>query len=497
MRKLIKIWLCLFCVSSFIYSKGYYIDSVTGNDSNSGTSVLAPWKSFANLYKFNILPGDTIFLKRGSVWREELKIPDNGNDSSFITITDYGIGDKPEILGSKKLAGWKKYSEFIWKNNIGNNYGWIWFVLKNNTVKWGVKKETVKSLSNPFDFFVKDSSVFIYSKENPDSSYRSIENSVRDFGIVSGWYSTAKNFININDLEILFTKNSGIRAIGSKNWKITNCVIHHNGTPIETDGQGIQLEAENFRVSKNQLFENGQHGIYISAFGNFPTANGLVDSNRIFNNYHTGIDIMSNGDTVNYLKNIEIKNNLIYDNKNFKGKEVAVQTYAFNSGKIKNIAIHHNLIFDIKGIGISVQDNSDSVFVFNNTVVSTTSACVALNNNNGYVFLANNLGYNENYYAVVFFYDLRNKDIDYNCWFTKSRSIAWVNNTYYKDWISYQQDTGFDKNGVYAEPLFFNERTYNFRLKINSPLLQKGECITLDKLFHVIRCSKSTNIGAF
>jgi parallel beta-helix repeat protein len=78
-----------------------YIDAFQGNDSNSGTSPGEAIKTFAALDNFKLTPGDTVFLKSGSIWIEELKINRNGSVGKPIVVTSYGIGEKPKIDAQK------------------------------------------------------------------------------------------------------------------------------------------------------------------------------------------------------------------------------------------------------------------------------------------------------------------------------------------------------------------------------------------------------------
>lgn len=80
--------------------KQFYVDVAGGSDSNAGTS-LSPWQSLAKVSTSSIPFGSTIYLKRGSVWFEQLTIPSSG-----VTIDSYGTGTLPRIDGSKEITGW-------------------------------------------------------------------------------------------------------------------------------------------------------------------------------------------------------------------------------------------------------------------------------------------------------------------------------------------------------------------------------------------------------
>src|SRR5690606_41902316 len=50
-----------------VSATNYYV-STSGNDSNSGTSESAPWKTLTKVNSFTPKPGDQILFKRGHEW---------------------------------------------------------------------------------------------------------------------------------------------------------------------------------------------------------------------------------------------------------------------------------------------------------------------------------------------------------------------------------------------------------------------------------------------
>ena len=73
----------------------YYIDNNSGSDSNSGTQSDKPWKTLSKLNRVNLQPGDTVYLKRGSIWTEKLPLSASGQAGKPIIITAYGSGVAP------------------------------------------------------------------------------------------------------------------------------------------------------------------------------------------------------------------------------------------------------------------------------------------------------------------------------------------------------------------------------------------------------------------
>jgi hypothetical protein len=75
----------------------FYIDSLNGDDQNSGTSEISPWKTVEKVSSMTFLPGDRIYFKRGSSYSGCATISGDGNADHPITIGAYGSGDAPSF----------------------------------------------------------------------------------------------------------------------------------------------------------------------------------------------------------------------------------------------------------------------------------------------------------------------------------------------------------------------------------------------------------------
>ena len=97
----------------------YYVSSSTGNDNNDGKSELTPWKTLIRVNATVFSPGDSILLKTGDTWEEELILHGNGavGDTLLpITLSSYGNEGRPIIapggtdrtcLTINGLEGWE------------------------------------------------------------------------------------------------------------------------------------------------------------------------------------------------------------------------------------------------------------------------------------------------------------------------------------------------------------------------------------------------------
>lgn len=100
-------------IISTSHSATYYIDSESGNDTNTGLSAETPWKSLLKANNTTLNPGDTICFKRGAEFEGTLFIRNSGNEKNYIVVTDYGDNQllAPSFTNPEFNAG---------KNNFGN-----------------------------------------------------------------------------------------------------------------------------------------------------------------------------------------------------------------------------------------------------------------------------------------------------------------------------------------------------------------------------------------
>jgi len=84
-----------------VNAKNHYVDPSSTLSIANG-SLLYPWKSIAefNTSASNLLPGDTVFFKRGQTYSGRLSINKSGTSTSPIVYTNYGTGELPEFNNS-------------------------------------------------------------------------------------------------------------------------------------------------------------------------------------------------------------------------------------------------------------------------------------------------------------------------------------------------------------------------------------------------------------
>ena len=100
--------------------KQYFIDSSSGDDSRSGRSESAAWKSLEKVNGTVFQPGEKILFKAGTTYQGQLHPQGSGIEKSPIVIDMYGQGEKPLIAAEGKYheALLLKNQEYWEVNNL-------------------------------------------------------------------------------------------------------------------------------------------------------------------------------------------------------------------------------------------------------------------------------------------------------------------------------------------------------------------------------------------
>ena len=82
----------------------YYVDSSSGEDTNSGLSVDSAFQSLKRVSDIDFSAGDTILLRCGKTFKGQLKINGHGTSTQPICVGSYGDGALPKIVGTELLT---------------------------------------------------------------------------------------------------------------------------------------------------------------------------------------------------------------------------------------------------------------------------------------------------------------------------------------------------------------------------------------------------------
>ncbi len=112
-----KILVILFCSLLFtqagVAQTTYYLDDVSGNDHNSGTTVEHSWKTMQRLNQVLLKPGDSVLFRRGGSWIGNLAPKGSGLPGKRIVVGAYGNGPVPVIDANGEVGKGEKASYTI------------------------------------------------------------------------------------------------------------------------------------------------------------------------------------------------------------------------------------------------------------------------------------------------------------------------------------------------------------------------------------------------
>ncbi len=377
-----------------ITGKCYYISSVNGDDSNTGTSPDSPWKTFENLYKWGAnhtillnVPksGDGIFLERGSVFYSEFA---SGDEEYYgltvpngVTLSAYGEGDKPLITHALDVEGSMDWSKTEYDNiwvldrkiimpdgkpydlDVGNivfngGEGWGIKVMSENPMEpAGTKTVYSGFVTNGYEVYESggdefggagmlkhnleyfhdwsDGSLYLYyDKGNPGEKFDSIIISPRGYGFGAG-SGSATDGVVIDNIAIKYLGAHGITSSVAKSLTVQNCEMGWIGGSTQGDtsvrfGNGI----ENWGACHGMTVKNCY--IYQVYDGTLSTQSG--GNAEISENIDFGGNVLTYGNSPieiwgsNFYKNIRVHDNyMLYTGFHF-GHQRPAKNSSFNCG---------------------------------------------------------------------------------------------------------------------------------------------------------------------
>jgi len=315
----------------------HYVDSnaSAGGDGSIGT----PWDTLADVNGHTLEPGDAVFLKRGSLFRESLVISAAGTATYPIYYGAYSTGDDPIICGANVISSWTLHSGNVWKATAN-----AWdsrLVLFDG--EYGYPEATLGALSADGDFYWESGEVYVYSSGgNPASAWSMVELATRPRGI---WTNDTADmdYIDIEDIKIYgvgdFYGWTGyaIHNYFSDNWNIDNVTVEKSAAFgfSGTNCNYISITNSTFLGFPNTLLEWGQSGIrFTRDYTTTESGHNYVGYCTI--NYYAGSGITFGGYSNSYPTEY---NEAAYN-------DVSHCASGIYPGKCNHSLIHHNTCDD-------------------------------------------------------------------------------------------------------------------------------------------------------
>ncbi|MBQ6826185.1 MAG: hypothetical protein IJP34_05975 [Clostridia bacterium] len=264
----------------------------------------------------------TIFLKRGNTYRSTSEIALNSN----TTLSAYGEGAKPEIIGSAKdyaTSTWTDNGNNIWSVSLGSSseVGNI-YLFKGNEVISGVGFTGTRTagttrftsdaeLANQGDYYQSGSTLRIYSVGNPATVYDRIE--IAQSNTLLG----LANNVTVENIAVKYSGGHGMQGSNNlQNVTVRYCEVAYvggrtnngQGDPL---GNGIEFGngGSNLEASYNYVYQCYDSAITPQAYDagkNFE--NVRITNNLLTNNFY-GLEIWGTSNSL--LKDILVEGNII------------------------------------------------------------------------------------------------------------------------------------------------------------------------------------------
>jgi hypothetical protein len=145
-----------------LFSQTYYVSSLNGNDSNTGTSPASALKTITALNGKigSTRSGISVFFERGGMYYGKLPaLKYEGTESKPIVFGAYGEGEMPIISGSKTLTGWTPAGNNRWMASITDKPDALLFLVINGEKHYsarfpneGYKKVTTATSDGFIDY---------------------------------------------------------------------------------------------------------------------------------------------------------------------------------------------------------------------------------------------------------------------------------------------------------------------------------------------------------
>ena len=293
MKPLLVFSLFFFTSLTTLFATEYFVNSISGNDSNPGTSIAAPWKNLSKVETKNLQPGDIVNFARGSSWSksawESVFVIDNsGTLEKPITFRAYGEGELPTFSNGGQVwnKGIKITASYVIIEELKViNTGYCGFEISKNTENNIIRKCEVENSGMGILCYGSNNLLtenyihnlkMIVENEIPDT-----QNGGGDFGCVSFWLYGPDNEISYNRCIDNIGHSYDYITDGGFIEFYENCdgsYAHHNwvenGNGIAEGSNGT---GKNVTISYNIFIENG--GFFALHTNNFTVDNFKFENN--------------------------------------------------------------------------------------------------------------------------------------------------------------------------------------------------------------------------
>jgi hypothetical protein len=359
----------------------YYLDSSTGDDSNSGLSPSSAWRTIGKINSVALAPGDTVYFRRGGLWRETLDPDAGGSPGRPITFTAYGEGPAPIISGSDVVQGWQLSRDSVYHaqssepNNVFVDGGPGWGLPRACCLPWEACAPsklcaTGAMRAGSWYWNPASSELYVWLEDGSNPTRHTVEAAVRIYGMKVIGNGGEKGNIIVDGLTFERTGGYGIyfysnaeNGRGPAGVIIRNNLVRQTGTGQVDGGEYYNAIhfAEHVELStapqfiNNTIAYSGGHG---NAINSQYADHAQIIGNRAEHFNHSGFDTKHSASVV-------IRGNLAHDGDESNG---IYQEYCANG------VIENNLVYNLsgsvpgRGSGIQIDVGSSGAIIIGNSI---------------------------------------------------------------------------------------------------------------------------------
>lgn len=467
----------------------WYVDSINGDDGNTGTSPAQAFATIAALESAGISAGDSIGLARGSTWREQLDITvDN------VTVAAYGSGAVP-ILRADNVAANASFGKTGGQTNVyeisltpewfgsGKDFLNIW----EDDVYLTRAADLGACDSTPGSYYPSGSSgtitLYVHSSDSSDitSNGKVYEYSHRKYGLEC----RSASGVTITGITTMRNLHADGSMVVGPNGVITDCNCN--------DGSAHNILVERGCTLNNVIASGAYNTASFTLFvynantpsGEIVTFNNCIATVPILNAQATGFfghkntsgafgTVRFNGCVAQNMAvgfngqdaaKIEWENCQALDcNQGYRyyvgGSTITNCTYR---GSVRAVDIQAAGLLTIDGLDVCLKNSSSGIGIYGTTAITvsisnstfvrsggTNGTCINLTNASASINASGNVwqGWADASNGFVRCYDLTNAAAtlisDNNCWTLSSGFRNRVGGTDYTTVAAYQAATGQD-----------------------------------------------------
>jgi hypothetical protein len=373
--------------STNIQQRIFYVDSINGNDSNSGLAESLAWQTIAKVNSFDLQPGDTVMFRKGLTYFGGLAITHSGTNNAPITFDAYGSGDLPVLSGAEEVTDWVDLGSSIYSktNTYTPGLTGAGIVLEDGTP---LKFRTWNT--DPATSLGTDTGVFTYDPQDLNSSVIYIRCS--DSGdpgsritagyYLSGFHTVNQSYLTFNNLVFEHFSLHGGSFKHCNNITIRNCTAKEIGgaalsaSPVILAGNGFEFTLNSRNCS---IYDSRAIDIFDSGFSPQVFESDTHLSDIRFENCtaercgFAGIEISVlnySGSGNESIENVDVVNcNVSQCGTGWSGIRMGTEGYGIRikaddeTGAISGVNIEGTIVRDCENSGIYIGGESGTVYI--------------------------------------------------------------------------------------------------------------------------------------